>query len=210
MSAADQPRRLWFLDTASLISMAVDDAITNAVLEQIGTDRVVIIDVVNDELGYRATQKETAQLAKVALANKKPDWHDMNTEVVALDDVRQAQEDVADGRILTDDYQHWAESTIIALARQSAAAGSTTIKVLLSEDYDARRVADTVERTTATSIHGLLHHRIHVANAMTPDAAAQLARILHDARRGPDVTAADFADPTGRGLCRVGRPGLKL
>ena len=209
MSTAAQPR-LWFLDTASLLSMAVDDAITNAVLEQIGADLVVIIDIVNDELDYRATQNDTAQLARAALANKKPDWYDMNTQSVELADVQTAQEDVADGCILTDNYQHWAESTIIALARQSAAAGSTTIKVLLSEDFDARRVADTVQGTTTTSIHGLLHHRIHVARAMTPDAAAQLAQRLYDAHRGPDVTTEDFADPTGRGLGRVGKPALRL
>jgi hypothetical protein len=42
---------------------------------------------------------------------------------VSLDDIRLAQEDVADGRTLTDDMQHWAESTIIALARRSAPTG---------------------------------------------------------------------------------------
>lgn len=38
------------------------------------------------------------------------------TRYVTLEDVQLAQEDVADGRILTDDWQHWAESTIIAIA----------------------------------------------------------------------------------------------
>ncbi len=56
-------------------------------------------------------------------------------------DVQLAQEDVADGRTLTDDMQHWAESTIIALARRSATAGLTSIKILFSEQLsggDAR------------------------------------------------------------------------
>jgi hypothetical protein len=53
--------------------------------------------------------------------------------------------------------QHWAESAIIALARRSASAGSASIKTLLSEDYDARRVACTVPFTRGVSIHALFH-----------------------------------------------------
>jgi hypothetical protein len=64
-----------------------------------------------------------------------------------LEDVQLAQEDVADGRSLTDDMQHWAESAIIALARRSATAGFASIRMLLSEDNDARRVACTVPHT---------------------------------------------------------------
>ena len=101
--------------------------------------------------------------------------------------------------------QHWAESTIIALARRSATAGRTSIKMLLSEDYDARRVASTVPHTRGVSIHALLHERVQ-GNRMTADAAAALGGILQAAGRGPDVTASDFADPTGRGLGRVARP----
>jgi hypothetical protein len=211
VSALVPPPRIWFIDTASLLSMAVDDAIATAVLKELGDDRVVIIDVVTDELHYRATRDDTAELAKTALANKKSEWTDLDTgELVPLDDVLDAQEDVADGRTLKDDYQHWAESTIIALARQSAAAGSVSIKVLLSEDFDARRVADAVPDTTSTSIHGLLHHCVHVGKTLSPDAAAELARKLHDAGRGPVLTADDFADPSGRGLGRVGKPTPRL
>jgi hypothetical protein len=211
VSALVPPPRIWFLDTASLLSMAVDDAVAAAVMEEIGDDRVVIIDVVTDELHYRATVDDTAELANTALADRKSDWTDLDTdELVTLDEVLDAQEDVADGRTLKDDYQHWAESIIIAMARQSAAAGSVSTKVLLSEDFDARRVADTVPDTTSTSIHGLLHHRIHVGKTMSPDAAAELAQKLHDAGRGPVVTTDDFADPSGRGLGRVGKPTPRL
>lgn len=211
MSVPVPPPRIWFIDTASLLSMAVDDAIAAAVLDEICGDRVVIIDVVTDELHYRATVDDTAELASTALANRRPEWTNLDTdELVPLDDVLDAQEDVADGRTIKDDYQHWAESTIIAMARQSAAAGSVSIKVLLSEDFDARRVADTVPGTTSISIHGLLHHRIHVRRTMSPDAAAELSQKLHDAGRGPVITADDFADPSGRGLGRVGKPTPRL
>jgi hypothetical protein len=124
---------------------------------------------------------------------------------VSLEEVQIAQEDVADGRTLTDDMQHWAGSTIIALARRSATAGRTSIKMLLSEDYDARRVASTVPHTRGVSIHALLHERVQ-GNRMTADGAAALGGILQAAGRGPDVTASDFADPTGRALGRVARP----
>jgi hypothetical protein len=113
--------------------------------------------------------------------------------------------DVADGRTLTDDMQHWAESTIIALARRSATAGFTSIKMLLSEDYDARRVACTVPFTQGVSIHSLFHLRVQ-RNDMTAEVAAGLGEILHAAGRGPAVTVSDFADPTGRRLGRVARP----
>jgi hypothetical protein len=69
--------------------------------------------------------------------------------------------------------QHWAESTIIALARRSASAGFTSIKMLLSEDYDARRVACTVPNTRGVSIHTLLYERVQ-RNRMTADEAAAL------------------------------------
>ena len=115
-----------------------------------------------------------------------------------LELVLAAQEDVADGRVLSDEWQHWAESTIIAMGRQpSAASGSTSIKVLLSEDYDARRVAAAVANMEVLSIHRLLHRRVH-RSRMTADAAAEIADKLHEAGRGPVVTADEFTDSTGR------------
>jgi hypothetical protein len=186
--------------------MALDEEIEAAILDEIGDDHVMIIDIVHDELTRRVSVPETAGLAKNALSRLQPHWKVMDTKrYVSLEDVQLAQEDVADGRTLTDDMQHWAESTIIALARRSANVGFTSIKMLLSEDYDARRVACTVPHTRGVSIHALLHERVQ-CNRMTADAAAALGRILQAAGRGPVVTASDFADPTGRGLGRVARP----
>jgi len=195
----------WFLDTASLLSMAVDGDIFAAVLAEISTDIVVIIDVVNDELAHRATIPSTTLLAQQAQASIQPNWRMMDTgRYVTLEDIQRAQVDVADGRTLIDDQQHWAESTIIALGRRSS-AGSASIKLLLSEDYEARRVASTVPNMQALSVYSVLHRRVH-AGVMTEEAAAALAVKLRDAGRGPDVTSADFADPTGRALGRVVRP----
>jgi hypothetical protein len=199
-------RRVWFLDTSSLLSMAVDEGIEAAILDEIGDDPVVIIDIVDDELTRRAAAPGTAGLAKTALSSFRPQWTVMDTSrYITIEEVQLAQADVADGRTLTDDMQHWAESTIIALARRSATAGFTSIKMLLSEDYDARRVACTVPFTQGVSIHSLFHVRVQ-RNDMTAEAAAGLGEILHAAGRGPAVTVSDFADPTGRRLGRVARP----
>lgn len=197
--------RVWFLDTSSLLSMAVSQDIEAAVLDEIGNERVVIIDIVQEELTRRAGISETAALAGIALSSIKPHWSIMETtQYVTLEQVQLAQEDVADGRFLADDWQHWAESTIIAIARRLATSGLTA-KVLLSEDYDARRVACTVPHTRGVSIHSVLHERVQ-GSRMTAEAAAILGERLHKAGRGPTVTASDFADPTGRGLGRVARP----
>lgn len=198
--------RIWFLDTSSLLSIALDEKIEAIVLDEIGDDRVVIIDIVHDELTRRAAIPATAGLAKTALDRLQSDWTVMDTSpYVKIEEIQQAQEDVADGRILTDDMQHWAESTIIALARKSATAGFTSIKILLSEDYDARRVACAVPYTRGVSIHTLFYERVQ-RKRMTSEAAAELGEILHAADRGPAVTASDFEDPTGRGLGRVAKP----
>lgn len=166
---------------------------------------MVIIDVVLDELAYRATLPSTAPLAQAALSGMPAHWKRMDTEGrVPLEDVQRAQEDVADGRTLIDDAQHWAESTIIALGR-NVSATSTTIKLLLSEDFEARRVASTVPNMRGLSVYTILHQRVH-AQQLTATAAAAFATKLHAAGRGPEATAAEFADPTGRALGRVVRP----
>lgn len=60
-------KTVWFLDTSSLLSMAVDQDIEAAVLDEIGNDSVVIIDIVQDELTRRAGIPETAGLAKIVI-----------------------------------------------------------------------------------------------------------------------------------------------
>ena len=51
---SDSAATVWFLDTSSLLSMALDEEIEAAILDEIGADRVVIIDIVHDELTHRA------------------------------------------------------------------------------------------------------------------------------------------------------------
>lgn len=205
---SERPRysRVWFPDTSSLLSMAVDERAETAVLDEIGADPVMFIDVVEIELNRRARIAATAKLAEIALNHIRPHWVKMATErYVTEEEVQQIQEEVADGRTLLDNHQHWAESTIIALARRSAAAGYTSVKLLLSEDYEARRVACATPFMRALSVHALLHERVQ-KKRMTSQDAAELGEVLHTAGRGPAVTASDFADPSGRGLGRVAKP----
>jgi len=201
-------RHFWFVDTASLLSMAVDPEIAAEVMAEIGSDPVVVIDVVREELTYRATRPGTGALAQTALQSIPVDWHNVDSgRYVGPSEVEAIQYLVADGRPLSHDDQHLAESTIIAMGRQSAQSpvGYASIKVLLPEDYDARRVASTIPQMTALSIHGLLFDRVQ-GNRMAAARARDLALKLTKAGRGPDVTEEDFSDTSGRGLGRVADP----
>lgn len=83
--------------------MAVDEGIEAAVMDEIGDDPVMIIDIVHDELTRRAAVPGTAGLAKTALSSFQPRWTIMDTSrCVTIEEVQLAQEDVADGRTLTE------------------------------------------------------------------------------------------------------------
>ena len=77
--------------------------------------------------------------------------------------------------------------------------------MLLSEDFEARRVASATANMEAVSIHRLLHRRVH-SNKMSAHDAASLAAMLGKAGRAQEATAEEFADPTGRSLGRWLRP----
>lgn len=76
---SDSAATVWFLDTSSLLSMALDEAIEAAILDEIGADRVVTIDIVHDELTHRAGIPETAGLAKKALDRTRQHWTILDT-----------------------------------------------------------------------------------------------------------------------------------
>lgn len=186
--------------------MAIDPRIDAAVRDEIAATggTMMLIDVVRDELKYRTTQADTAPLARRALATIGPDWSWLSTDWVNLHDVTPVQDDVADGRALRDDYEHWAESTIILLCRQAHARGNSLDVRFLSEDFDARRVASREPNITALSLHRLFSNRVQ-RGAMTATEAAELSQLIENAGRGPEMTADDFLGPPKR-LGRAGRP----
>jgi hypothetical protein len=197
---------VWFIDTASLISMAIDPRIDAAVKDEMaaGGGTMVLIDVVRDELEYRGTQAATAALAQGALASIGADWPWLSTAWVDLDDVIPIQDDVADGKPLKDDYEHWAESTIILLCRQAHARGNALDVRFLSEDFDARRVANREPNITPLSLHRLFRDRVQ-RGGMTATEAAELSKLIENAGRGHDMTEDDFLGPL-KLLGRAGRP----
>ena len=164
---------------------------------------MVIIDIVADELDTRANSPQTAALAATAVSRLPVAWRRLSTaQYVTLENIMDVQDRVADGRMLAHDKQHWAESVIIALCKLSR---TDTHKVLLSEDYDARRVAHSVDRLTAFSIHRILYERVQ-AGHLDAEAAAALSDKIEDAGRGHKMIGDDFRFRTPRKLGRVGQP----
>jgi hypothetical protein len=78
-TASEHSGRIWFVDTASLLTMAVDTAIEAEVLAKIGSGIVVIIDIVADELDARARSPQTAALAATAMARLPVAWRQLST-----------------------------------------------------------------------------------------------------------------------------------
>jgi hypothetical protein len=167
----------WFLDTASLISMAIDPQIESTVYDEIAATRgkVVLVDVVKGELEYRASQPETAELASRVLESLGRDWNWLATAWIDTDAVKAVQGDVADGRALKDEYEHWAESVIILLCQQAQARGSALTVYFLTEDFDARRVAKEEPSMTPLTLHRLLYNRV-LRDATTADRGREAPR----------------------------------
>ena len=209
-AAGATPPVLWFLDTASLLSMAIDSRIDTTVVDEIAatSGRMVLIDVVGDELAYRARRPHTPALARQAISSLGPDPKWLNTEWIDIDAVEQVQYDVADGHVLKDDYEHWAESVIIALCRDSQARdqarGSALDVRFLTEDFNARRVANREPSMTPLSRHRLFHNRVQ-RGAMNAADAQQMSKMIEAAGRGPDTTADEFLGKPRR-LGRAGWP----
>ena len=202
---SSQPR-VWFVDTSTLLSMAADPASKNAVSSAIGLDHVRIVDVVHRELAYRATRPETRRLAQTATAHMPSTWRTMDTYFLTENEIAEAQDDVADGRTLKDEYEHWAEATIITLARQAVSRGNVLDIQFMTEDFEARRVAFTIPGVQPKSIHRLLYERVQ-SRLMAADDAQTISGLLYRSGRSrTSTTVDDFILPNRKGLGRAGQP----
>lgn len=199
-------RRVWFIDTSTLLSMAVDPSIEAVVLAAIGTDPVRIVDVVRDELDYRANRPETKLLAQTAIARMPTSWTTMETYFLDEEDIADAQDDVADGRHLKDAYEHWAEATIITLARAAVGRGNVLDILFLTEDFEARRVASAVPGMRPKSVHRLLHERVQASQVTAVTAQAISDLLCRSGRSLTTTTLDDFTNPNSKGLGRAGKP----
>jgi hypothetical protein len=191
--------RVWFLDTSSLLSMAVDAAVQETVEAELAAQRCVLLDIVLDELhGLAERQGGAAGLAETALAQLE--WLGTPVDTDPLVDISNAeaiQDLVRGGRPLKHAREHWAEAVAIDIGSRLQSVRPT----LLSEDYSARIEARR-NNVEPLSLHKLLHWMVR-GDRLSSLSAEALALLLEKADRGPECTATEFIRGT---LGRVGRP----
>jgi hypothetical protein len=192
-------RLVWFPDTSALVTLAVHAPLHRAVVATLSTHHRVLLRAVVAELEDLAGSGDSAApWAETALGQL--DWLG---EPVSLDDpvgtrlAAEIQLELAAGRALKHDSEHWGEAAIIALA----ARAQTVRPLMLSDDYNAR-VAALARGTNAYSVHKLLHQMIK-QQRLAPAVAARFAEALTTAGRAQDYTADELA--SGK-LGRVGQP----
>jgi predicted nucleic acid-binding protein len=190
---------VWFVDTSSLISLAVDEDLRAVVTAELRPQRCVLLDVVLDELRSVALGRGPAKM----LAQRALDqiiWLGAaasTDDLVNLEGVEEIQDSIRGMRSLQHSREHWAEAVAIHIGSRLA----RTEAVLLSEDCNARIEARRHE-IEGCSLHKLLS-RMVVRNQLSALDAEGFAKSLELAQRGPQCTADDFV--TGS-LGRVGRP----
>lgn len=190
---------VWFPDTSALVTLAVHQPLHDAVVAALSDRRRVLVKAVVAELdGLARGTSPTASWAGQAL--KQLDWLGVPVCVddpVGTELALRFQEQVAAGRPLKHDLEHFGEAAIVALASRARKVAPR----MLSDDYDARVLAKNNE-VEPVSVHRLLFSMI-VAGHISDAEAARFAAALHAAGRAPDYTAKELR--TGR-LGRVGQP----
>ena len=190
---------VWFLDTSALVTLAVHQPLQDAVVTALSKSRRVLVKAVVAELeGLAQGTSPTAGWARQAL--KQLEWLG---EPVRVDDpvgtelALRFQEQIAAGRPLKHDLEHYGEAAIVALASRAR----TVAPRMLSDDYDARVLAKN-NNVEPVSIHRLLFSMI-THGLITDIQAADFAEALRIVGRAQDYTAEELR--TGR-LGRAGRP----
>ena len=197
---APPKRRLWFVDTSALLSLAADAGLRQAVQDELRLQKRVLLDVVLDELeGLSAHgQPGTATLATAALGQLGWLGEPVDTsDLVTPERVIEIQDILRSGRSLRHPAEHWAESVTMAMAERLQQADP----YMLCEDYDAR-VESLAHGLTPFSTHKFLAHLV-ASGRLAADRAAAFADALKAAERGGDYSPGEFV--SGR-LGRVGRP----
>lgn len=190
---------VWFPDTSALVTLAVHPPLHDAVVATLSHHRRVLVKAVVAELeGLARGASPTAEWAKRALGLL--DWLG---EPVRVDDpvgtelALRFQEQVAAGRPLKHDLEHYGEAAIVALASRARNLAPR----MLSDDHDARVLAKN-NSVEPVSVHRLLFSMI-AGGAITDVDGADFAAALHEAGRAQDYTVEELR--TGR-LGRAGRP----
>lgn len=190
---------IWFVDTSSLISLAVDEELRSVVKSEVAGERCVLLDVVIDELEILAQPGGAiTHFAKAAL--QQLDWLGEPVPVEGKVDVQgalQIQDVIRGARALKHNWEHWAESVTIDIASRL-----TLLRpYFLAEDYNAR-VEAKLRGMQPYSVHKLLGRMVNEGKLSAAD-AARFAALLQTAGRGAEYTEEDFQKGT---LGRVGKP----
>lgn len=155
-----------------------------------------LVDVSSDPRAVDLARKTLANLAWLGPPHRDDDWAD-------LEDIVHWQDQVADGRPLKHEGEHWAESVIIAAIERLPEDYDAA--VFLSDEYSARVQATKHEWCHAYSLVRYLH--VLVRNGtLSASVALRMATELADAGRGIAVELSDFTDPSPKGLGRYGGP----
>jgi hypothetical protein len=190
---------VWFPDTSALVTLAVHQPLHEAVVVLLSDTRRVLVKAVVAELeGLARGASPTAGWAGQAL--KQLDWLGESVRVddpVGTELALQFQEQVAAGRPLKHDLEHYGEAAIVALASRARNLAPR----MISDDYDARVLAKN-NHVEPVSVHRLLFSMI-TSGIISDVEAADFAEALHVAGRALDYTAEELR--RGR-LGRAGRP----
>ncbi|GAA3623674.1 hypothetical protein GCM10022223_45850 [Kineosporia mesophila] len=196
--------QVWFIDTSALMSAAVSLHLDREIQSAIGTDPCMLLDVVVDELRYRAATDGRRSLAEIALGSLARYGPPVKTlGLVAEADVRGIQALLSDPHPLRHPAEHYAESVAIEMMRAAHNRGSQHRFRFLSEDYDARVAANQVPSCEPLSTPRLLWARVRQGGL----AAAQAVSITDELMRAGRCRDFTVAELSGSQRARLGRAG---
>jgi hypothetical protein len=184
---------MWFVDTASLVTMAVHSPLHTRVIRYLSGHKVVLLSTIETELVNlkRSAPVPTSTWAGMALTQLG--W--LGTTVVTPSAVVETALDVQDELMAEagggGNDEHWGESVIIAMGKRLANIDG----MLLTEDYNAR-VAAKRHQMDAMSLTRLIHHMMHDGACSATQAAAYTAALVAAKRwtKHPPLSAEDFTN----------------
>lgn len=198
----------WYFDTGALLSLASDATLLAAVQDVVKeSNRIALLtNPVEKELDYQSIRSDepVRSQAKLALA-AAPRWlrrapTSVLESVAFLDVARQFQLELAGLRPLQHEYQHWAESCILAYIDSSTRPD--IVHVVVSDDYSARVAVNRIGGTPMSTV--LLVHKMLKSERITTADAERFAKQLHNGQR----TSHEYSvqDLISGDLGRIGQP----
>lgn len=193
-------RQVWFIDTSALITMAIHPPLQRYVVGILSKKHRILAKAIVDELAELARWADTPLRKWAKTAMEQLGWLGdavLLDEPVGIRLAAQIQEELAAGRPLRHDLEHWGEAATIAIASRA----QIVQPLFLSDDYNARVAAHT-RGVKALGIHKLLHLLIK-RGALSSSQAVDYSDALTAARRASDYTEKELI---GGDLGRAGRP----